>query len=56
VTYYRWLEAILLETAKSPQAQHWAAVFDQAFPTPAGDTPISDMKRLDFLIWAGAER
>ncbi|MGC1301455.1 MAG: hypothetical protein WA840_03680 [Caulobacteraceae bacterium] len=56
VTYYRWLEVMMLQTAKSPQAQHWSAVFDQAFPTPTGEMPISDIKRLDFLIWAGADR
>jgi hypothetical protein len=56
VAYYRWLEAKMLETALTPEAQHWAAVFDQAFPTQTGEAPISAMKRLDFLIWAGADR
>ncbi|QUD90976.1 hypothetical protein [Phenylobacterium montanum] len=56
VTYYRWLEAVMLETAASAGARRWSAAFEEAFPSPAGEHAISDLKRLDFLIWAGADR
>lgn len=56
VAYYRWLEEVLTALADSPEALAWATIFERAFPTAADDAAISSMKRLDFLIWAGAER
>ena len=56
VAYYRWIDAFMLELVASREAEGWSAMFETAFPTPSGDVPISAMKRLDFLIWGGAER
>jgi hypothetical protein len=56
VSYYHWLEQVMSELSQSPEALAWSNTFESAFPTRAGDAPISRMKRLDFLIWGGAER
>jgi hypothetical protein len=54
--HYRWLERAMTTLSASREAEAWADTFEAAFPTPPGADPISTMKRLDFLIWAGAPR
>ena len=56
IIYYQGLNEIMTDLALTPQARAWSAAFDAAFPTPRGQSAIPAMKRLDFLIWAGAER
>jgi hypothetical protein len=56
VTYYRWLETVMVRTTATAEARRWSEVFDEAFPSLPGEPAISSLKRLDFLIWAGAER
>ncbi len=56
VSYYQWLEQVMGELATTPEALEWSKIFEHAFPTRNGDSAISAMKRLDFLIWGGAER
>ena len=56
VAYYRWLDAFMVDLAASREAEGWSAEFETAFPTRPGAVAIPAMKRLDFLIWGGAER
>lgn len=56
IAYYAWLCDVMQDLSQSPEAQYWGAVFEAAFPAPEGQAPIAAMKRLDFLIWAGADR
>ena len=56
VAYYRWLEDVMADAAASPQALAWGRAFGDAFPLPPGEPPVSALKQLDFLIWAGADR
>lgn len=56
VSYYRWLEQVMGYLATTPEALEWFTTFEDAFPTRNGESAISSMKRLDFLIWGGAER
>lgn len=56
ITYYEWLTNFMAEVVVSREAQAWTKAFDETFPTRPGETAISAMKKLDFLIWAGAER
>jgi hypothetical protein len=56
IVYYGWLNEFMVELSLSGAAQDWLEAFEAAFPTPPGQSEISAMKRLDFIIWAGAER
>jgi hypothetical protein len=54
--YYRWLTNLMGELVLSREAQAWTTVFDATFPAPPGEAAIPALKKLDFLIWAGADR
>ncbi len=56
LAYYRWLGEVMTEASASRQAEGWGEVFAGAFPPGPGDEPVSVVKQLDFLIWAGADR
>ena len=56
VGYYRWLEGVMTEAAATGAGKLWSDEFEAQFPTPTGERPITPVKRLDFLIWAGADR
>jgi hypothetical protein len=56
VAYYRWLETLWGSVATSPQAGEWGRIFDATFPLETGERSLSTAKKLDFLIWAGADR
>jgi hypothetical protein len=40
----------------TPEAQRWFALFDVSIASDVSTGAISPMKKLDFLIWAGAAR
>ena len=54
--FYRQLSWAMSELSASPQAHAWSANFDAAFANVPGAAGIHAVKKLDFLIWAGAER
>ena len=54
--YYAWLTNFMGEIVRTPEAQDWSRVFEATFPLLPGEKPISQMKQIDFLIWAGADR
>ena len=54
--YYQWLSEVMHNAATSQQAQDWFELFDDAFPGSGRGETISTTKKLDFLIWAGADR
>lgn len=54
--YYQWLSEVMRNTATSQQAQQWFELFDDAFPGNGHGETVSTIKKLDFLIWAGADR
>ena len=56
IAYYGWLTDLMTNLELSHEARDWAKAFDAAFPASPGENAISAMKRLDFLIWAGADR
>ncbi len=56
IDYYAWLDDTMTGLAGSAEAAAWSALFERTFPAQAQDAPVSRMKQLDFLIWAGAER
>jgi hypothetical protein len=56
IAYYAWLTDLMAGLVLSPEALAWAEAFDAAFPVLPGESAIPVMKRLDFLIWAGADR
>jgi hypothetical protein len=56
VDYYGWLSDVMLSLSATNEAKAWRRRFLAAFPTPPGEPPVSAIKQLDFLIWAGADR
>lgn len=56
IAYYRWLATVMAELRQCREAKAWLDVFDKAFPARPGEVAISTMKKLDFLIWGGADR
>lgn len=54
--FYGWLSGMMSELSASPEARAWSADFDAAFAHVADASGIHPVKKLDFLIWAGAER
>jgi hypothetical protein len=56
IAYYRWLGDLMAETIRTREAQAWIRAFAASFPAKEGEPSIPAMKKLDFLIWAGAER
>lgn len=54
--YYQWLSDVMRNIATSQQAQEWFELFDDAFPGNGHGETVSTTKKLDFLIWAGADR
>ncbi|MET3527179.1 hypothetical protein [Phenylobacterium koreense] len=54
--YYVWLTKFMREIVRTPEAQAWSKAFEATFPLLPGEQPISQMKQIDFLIWAGADR
>jgi len=55
-TFYRGLDGIMSELLTSKQAAQWFDAFDGAFGSIPGAAEINPVKKLDFLIWAGAPR
>ena len=56
IDYYEWLDHTMADLAGSAEAAAWSAVFERTYPAQSQDPPVSKVKQLDFLIWAGAER
>jgi hypothetical protein len=54
--YYQWLSDVMRNIATSQQAQEWFELFDDAFLGNGHGETVSTTKKLDFLIWAGADR
>lgn len=56
VEYYGWLHQQFSDLVASPQASAWEALFGQRYSQGPEEGTVSAVKRLDFLIWAGADR
>ena len=54
--FYGWLNRVMLALSETKPATDWFAEFDGVFVMEPGGAEIADMKRLDFLIWVGADR
>jgi hypothetical protein len=54
--FYVWLNQVMLALIETAPARDWFAEFDTRFAGEPGAAGITDMKKLDFLIWGGAER
>ena len=56
VAFYEWLNQVMLALAETSQAAGWFLAFDEQFASVRGASGIAKMKKLDFLIWGGADR
>jgi hypothetical protein len=55
-TFYGWLKRVMLALSETKPATDWFAEFDDVFAMEPGAAEIANMKKLDFLIWGGADR
>ena len=56
LNFYGWLNQVMAELSTTQQAADWFAEFNERFSDEPGAAEITDMKKLDFLIWGGARR
>ena len=56
IAFYAWLNQVMLALAETSQAADWFLAFDEQFASVRGASEVTKMKKLDFLIWGGADR
>ncbi|MFZ4580714.1 MAG: hypothetical protein ACOYOB_20200 [Myxococcota bacterium] len=54
--FYRWLNRAMDDLSKTSPAVDWFDEFDETFAALPSAFSISNVKKLDFLIWGGTER